>query len=183
METDMSEHSAEKDAPRVTGVELHCDDCQQPYAVWFTDNEVWNFVMSEGATTKPEWGGMLCPRCFTIRAERVYSLPIWRVRLDRVNRVARPEEDDDQGVFIGSVALLDALYETYREHIGTTESEGPSGPYLWCACGWRSDDLDGHGTRSDSPGQSYAIHLTNAQHAAAVKALQPIVRRVLSPAE
>lgn len=88
--------------------------------------------------------------------------------------------EGDQSVFIGSVALLDALYETYREHIGITEPEGPDGPYIWCGCGWRSDTMWGP---NDSPGQSYALHLTNAQHAAAVKALQPIVRRVTSPAK
>jgi hypothetical protein len=53
---------------RVTGVELHCDECQQPYAVWFADNEVWNYVMSGGETSAPEWPGMLCPRCFTLKA-------------------------------------------------------------------------------------------------------------------
>lgn len=83
--------------------------------------------------------------------------------------------------FIGSVALLDALHETYVQHIAISEPDGPDGPYLWCVCGWRSDDLDGRGTRSDNPGMSYAVHLTNAQHAAAVEALQPIVRRVTAP--
>lgn len=74
--------------------------------------------------------------------------------------------------FIGSMALINALFETYREHIGITEHDGPDGPYIWCGCGWRSDTIS-----SDTPGASYAIHLTNAQHAAAVKALQPIVIR------
>lgn len=90
--------------------------------------------------------------------------------------------ENDVSIFVGSQALLTALYDTYVEHIGMVEHDGPDGPYLWCACGWRSDDLDGHGTRSDNPGESYAVHLTNAQHAAAVKALQPIVRRVTPPA-
>jgi hypothetical protein len=60
----------------ITGQELHCDDCQQPYAVWFADNAEWNWVMSGGATTSPEWPGMLCPRCFTVRAEVVYGRPV-----------------------------------------------------------------------------------------------------------
>ena len=85
-----------------------------------------------------------------------------------------PDADNDAGLFIGSSALMTALYDTYTEHIGVTETEGPDGPYIWCACGWRSDDL-----LSGPPGQSYAVHLTNAQHAAAVKALQPIVRRII----
>lgn len=76
--------------------------------------------------------------------------------------------------FVGSGALLTALYETYEAHIGITEPDGPDGPYIWCACGWRSDDLG----PNSNPGASYAVHLTNAQHAAAVKALQPIVYRI-----
>jgi hypothetical protein len=65
-----------------TGVELHCDDCQQPYDVWFADNAVWNYVMSGGQTIEPEWPGMLCPRCFTLRATKVYETqPIWRLTL------------------------------------------------------------------------------------------------------
>lgn len=85
---------------------------------------------------------------------------------------------DDPTVFIGSVALITALYDTYVEHIGITETDGPNGPYIWCACGWRSDDFP----ERTNPGEGYAVHLTNAQHAASVKALQPIVRRVMPPA-
>lgn len=90
---------------------------------------------------------------------------------------------DDPSVFIGSGALLAALHDTYVKHIGMVEPDGPDGPYMWCACGWRSDDLDGNGAVSETPGLSYAVHLSNAQHKAAVKSLQPIVRRVApSPA-
>lgn len=85
---------------------------------------------------------------------------------------------DDPSVFIGSVALMDALYESYLGHIGVAELDGPQDPYMWCVCGWRSDDLD-----NSNPGNSYAIHLSNAQHAAAVIALQPIVRRVQAGSE
>lgn len=88
----------------------------------------------------------------------------------------KPSTAEFDQTFIGSSALLTALYDTYVEHIGVVEHEGPDGPYMWCACGWRSDDLGSN----DSPGQSYAVHLTNAQHAAAVKALQPIVVRLPS---
>lgn len=89
----MSEHSAEKDtgsesdAGRVTGVELHCDDCQQPYGVWFAENAVWNLVMG-GPEAKGDPGGMLCPRCFTVRAEVVsQQTAIWRLVLDNATRV------------------------------------------------------------------------------------------------
>lgn len=75
--------------------------------------------------------------------------------------------------FIGSIRLMDALYETYLEHIGIFEPTGPDGPYIWCACGWRSDTFTAR-----EPDTSYAVHLTNAQHAAAVAALQTIVRRI-----
>jgi hypothetical protein len=91
--------------------------------------------------------------------------------------VKSPGEDDGR-TFVGSAALLTALYETYVEHIGITELQPPVGvaPYIWCACGWRSDDLS-----DDQPGMAYAVHLTNAQHAAAVRALQPlVVRKIVS---
>lgn len=66
----------------VQGIELTCDDCQHPYDVWFADNEVWNLVLG-GPEAKGDPGGMLCPRCFTIRAEAVYEISIWHLRLDR----------------------------------------------------------------------------------------------------
>lgn len=56
------------------GVELHCDDCQQRYAVWFAPSQIWNFVMG-GPDAKDDPGGMLCPRCFTLRAEAVGVVP------------------------------------------------------------------------------------------------------------
>lgn len=64
----------------IKGVELHCDDCQQPYAVWFAPNPIWNFVMG-GPDCKGDPGGMLCPRCFTLRAEAAGMVPTaWEVR-------------------------------------------------------------------------------------------------------
>lgn len=76
--------------------------------------------------------------------------------------------DSAQRPFVGSIALIGALYETYEQHIGVAENDGPDGPYVWCSCGWRSDD--GGAT-------SYGIHLVNAQHAAAASALRPVVER------
>lgn len=62
--------------------ELTCDECRQPYAPWFTDNAVWNYVVGGPAATDDP-GGMLCPRCFTLRAESKYGFPpVWRVALD-----------------------------------------------------------------------------------------------------
>lgn len=65
----------------MTGVELRCDDCQQPYARWFADNDVWNLVIGGPAATDDP-GGMLCPRCFTIRAAIVYESPKWHLDLN-----------------------------------------------------------------------------------------------------
>lgn len=65
-----------------------------------------------------------------------------------------------------SGGLLTALRETYEQHIGIAEPDGPDGPYMWCACGWRSDDLG-----DVLPGAAYAEHLADAQHAAAVEVL------------
>lgn len=91
---------------------------------------------------------------------------------------AHDETAENDATFVGSSALLTALHETYVEHIGIVEPDGPDGHYIWCACGWRSDNLG----PNNHPGNSYAVHLANAQHAAAVKALQPIVTRVTPPA-
>lgn len=95
----MSDQSptAEIDAGRVTGVELHCDDCQQPYGVWFADNAVWNFVIG-GPEAKDDPGGMLCPRCFTVRAEPVFQqAAIWHLTLDNAARVFPPGKSATEG--------------------------------------------------------------------------------------
>lgn len=78
-----------------------------------------------------------------------------------------PPDCPADDTFIGSNALITALYETYTEHLGMVEGDEHGEQYVWCVCGWRSDDVD----------ESYAVHLTNAQHAAAVVALQPLVVR------
>jgi hypothetical protein len=72
---------------RVVGVELTCDDCQQPYDVWYADNDVWNLVMG-GPHALGDPGGMICPRCFTIRAAVTYSeAAIWHLVLDNPENV------------------------------------------------------------------------------------------------
>lgn len=46
--------------------ELVCEDCRQPYSVWYADNDLWNAVMRpDGWTSEP----FLCARCFLLRAE------------------------------------------------------------------------------------------------------------------
>lgn len=81
----------------VSGVELHCDDCQQPYGVWFAENDVWNLVMG-GPDAKGDPGGMLCPRCFTVRAEMVYQqTAIWRLTLDNPGVMHANESPDRDG--------------------------------------------------------------------------------------
>lgn len=101
---------AQHPAERVTGVELHCDDCQQPYATWYAGNAVWNLVMG-GPEQADDPGGMLCPRCFALRAEKVYEIPIWHLRLDRVNReLVPPERPEPEGL----AAKLRELHEPAR---------------------------------------------------------------------
>lgn len=41
-----------------------CDDCDLYYSAWYADSDLWNAVI-------PDRVGMLCPRCFLIRAEPV----------------------------------------------------------------------------------------------------------------
>lgn len=44
-----------------------CDDCDQPYTVWYADSDLWNAVILNRVA-------MLCPRCFLIRAEPVTEI-------------------------------------------------------------------------------------------------------------
>ena len=60
------------EADRPKGVELTCDDCAADYAVWFAPNDLWNLVMG-GSEQRDDPGGMLCPRCFTNRADRIVA--------------------------------------------------------------------------------------------------------------
>lgn len=76
----------------------------------------------------------------------------------------------------GSHRLNNAMYDTWVEHMAMPEPGSADGlvrPYMACVCGWRSDDLLGDDTwvRSDNPGASYANHLANHLHDAAIEAL------------
>lgn len=76
----------------------------------------------------------------------------------------------------GSRRLNEAMYDTWVEHMAMPEPGSDDGlvrPYMACACGWRSDDLLGDDTWicSNNPGNSYAIHLANHLHDAAIEAL------------
>lgn len=76
----------------------------------------------------------------------------------------------------GSRRLNEAMYDTWVEHMAMSEPGSPDGlvrSYMACACGWRSDDLHSDDTwvRSENPGASYANHLANRLHDAAIKAL------------
>ena len=55
-----------------------CDSCLKTYPAWFTDNTLWNQVMG-GRACIDDPGGLLCPRCFMLRAERTFSKIVWRV--------------------------------------------------------------------------------------------------------
>lgn len=120
------QHSGPCSGQRVTGIELHCDDCQQPYECWYADSGVWNLVIG-GPAAKDDPGGMLCPRCFTIRAETVYKLPIWHLRLDRVNRepVAPVAESDSEGKhkFTFDVIGFCCSGCEWKEHVGAPAEE------------------------------------------------------------
>lgn len=78
--------------------------------------------------------------------------------------------------FCGSVGLIDAIHETLRDHVWTVESQPPPPvrPYIWCLCGWRSDDLD---RPSGDAMSALLVHLTNAVHAAAVPPVREWIAR------
>jgi len=56
-----------------------CKDCgTDKNIVWFTDDVLWNEVMTEargGGTI----GAILCVRCFVIRAEKKLHIKSWRL--------------------------------------------------------------------------------------------------------
>lgn len=60
-------------ASKLTARELHCEDCDHDYTVWYADNDLWNAVMrcegSAYANDQPE--PFLRARCFLLRAEKV----------------------------------------------------------------------------------------------------------------
>jgi len=56
-----------------------CQDCGRPYPAWFAPHEVWNLVMG-GPIATDDPGGLLCPTCFLIRADREgVRPPAWRI--------------------------------------------------------------------------------------------------------
>lgn len=73
--------------------------------------------------------------------------------------------------WLGSVTLTHALEAVLTEHITIAEPEGPDGPYIWCACGWRSDDIG-----RDNPGVGVITHLLNVLHAATVEPIRTRLR-------
>lgn len=77
--------------------------------------------------------------------------------------------------FLGSAALMDALGAAAVDHTSFVEVPDDLPPYIWCACGWRSDDLPRE--RGDEQ-RAFIVHLTNVLHEASVKALQPMVLRI-----
>lgn len=68
----------------------------------------------------------------------------------------------------GSIQVMEALEQALRDHITTVEADGPDGPYIWCTCEWRSDDV----LPNDNPGNSANVHMLNVLHAATVPAIQ-----------
>lgn len=73
------EQFAESVAGRLT--DGPCQECGEAYPIWFTDNAVWNYVLSGGTSTR-EQGGMLCPRCFMAKAEPLYAAALtWRIAI------------------------------------------------------------------------------------------------------
>lgn len=63
----------------MTGTDGVCDECDQSYVPWFTDNSLWNEVMGGSAYLDGDPGGFLCPRCFALRAEGTFPGLVWRV--------------------------------------------------------------------------------------------------------
>ena len=144
---------------------------------WISDRE---YVIHNEPKTKSE---------SLVMTERDGLHAIWREAAEKgiehgidwprvVLDLFRALDQHDAGVFVGSASLMRALHATVAEHAYWSETPTDGGAYLACACGWRSDDNYG---RPEYAASALWSHLANALHAASVKALQPIVRRVLPP--
>ena len=57
-----------------------CDDYGGKNPRWWADHALWNLVMG-GPTAKDDPGGIVCPRCFMIRAEFSPHVDIQRWKL------------------------------------------------------------------------------------------------------
>ena len=74
----VAHYRAEMAADETRGGDGPCQDCGQPYPPWSAPNEVWNRIMG-GPEADDDPGGMLCPTCFAVRAERAGQRHIWRL--------------------------------------------------------------------------------------------------------
>jgi transcriptional regulator with XRE-family HTH domain len=54
-----------------------CIDCNYPVEVWFAPNDVWNRVV-------PGRTGLLCLRCFVVRARQAGLDPSWKLEPERL---------------------------------------------------------------------------------------------------
>jgi hypothetical protein len=78
--------------------------------------------------------------------------------------------------FLGSARLLEMLRQNLSAHAYWSETPPVGGPYLACACGWRSDD---NGGLAKDAAAALWVHLSNEMHAVAVETLREVgvVRR------
>lgn len=80
--------------------------------------------------------------------------------------VARVEAVPEE--WFGSVGVCNAIFEALSQHLTLPD---PEGAYMWCACGWRSDERPG-----SEPGPAAVVHVTNAVHVAVTPAIQESLR-------
>jgi hypothetical protein len=80
--------------------------------------------------------------------------------------------------YCGSVGVMAVIHDTLREHIWNTEIPECIPPYIWCLCGWRSDDLPcDQGTEM----AALLVHLSNAIQAATVEPIRDWIERHPAP--
>ena len=113
-------------------------DCGHANPIWFADNSLWNTVVGgEGATDDP--GGILCPTCFMIKADRplrisesapsrdVVEAGGWRTDVEN----APVDETDIEGLYPdGSVDLIFWREEGRHCVLGARAGSYPPG---WCS--------------------------------------------------
>ena len=81
-------------SPALPPRELHCEDCDRDYVVWFAPNDLWNRVVRAKYPDGPD--PFLCPTCFTVRADKDgVKYTAFEVRVENLN--ARATGGTDNG--------------------------------------------------------------------------------------
>lgn len=65
--------------------ETWCEICGGANVAWCAPSPIWNAVMRDGDITRADEYGIVCPRCFAVRAEALGVAGLWRLDAEYVH--------------------------------------------------------------------------------------------------